>query len=496
MLTRCVGFFAVLDDKIEQMAAVLAEYYGLGDPSAFQDPSVQTQQDVYTVGRIVPLVGTPGEIRGLVERIGTGLDDGEADWLENGTPKLRDMGVGLEVSKRTGDGDRVKLTFAQGCRVRSAPPASGSKPGDVDDGLERTEHISFFPGMLIGLRGRNGTGSGSDDLGFVVSEILLPPRLPGGKEEVKKLRKYQLSSKSMNGQPLKVIVAAGPFTSSSDLMFQPLAKLAQHVVQSEPDVLVLLGPILSREHKGLLEDPEEFPEDIIRSRFSARLKNLLAAVANLRIAIVPSTDDYLSAHLAYPQPALSKETSTEEGVFDLHHGLFEDRRLILLPNPCALWINECLLGLSTADVLRDMSSQEVVINLPSKSPVPEDKASRDPMLRSFLHVISQRCFYPLTPSAPDEEELPLPVDTAHMHLADFVGATPDLLVLPSALPAVIREVTPTVCLNPGRLGDKAGDRGGFFAEITVMPMQDLPTEDGARIDYRFADRCRIDMLRL
>lgn len=478
------------------MATILAEYYNLDGPGVFQDPSVQTQQDVYTIGRIVPHVLAPGEVRAAMERVERGDNDGLTDWLDTGVPRLSDMGVCLEVSKRIGDGDRVRLSFGMGCKVRSAPPAPGCKTGDEDDGLERTDHVSLFPGMLVGLKGRNGTGTGSNELGFVVSEVLLPPRLPAGKEEIKKLRKYQLSPKSMNGQPLKVTVAAGPFTSASDLLYEPLTALAQHVARTAPDVLVLLGPILSRKHKVLEEDPEVFAEDVVRQQFAARLRTLLASVPNLRIAIVPEADDIISSHAAFPQPALASGASTEEGMYDVHHGLFEDRRLVLLPNPCALWVNECLLGLSTADVLKDLCDEETVINIPSRQALPMSETTKDPVLRAFLHVISQRCFYPVMPSAPEDDEVPLAIDMEHMHLAEFANVTPDLLVLPSALPPAIKAALPTICLNPGRLGGRTGDRGGYFADISVTPMRDIPPDEGERADYHFADRCRIDMIRL
>ena len=45
----------------------------------------------------------------------------------------------------------------------------------------------------------------------------------------------------MGGQPIKMIAAAGPYTLSDNLLFEPFAALMQHVNKERPDVLLLVS---------------------------------------------------------------------------------------------------------------------------------------------------------------------------------------------------------------------------------------------------------------
>ena len=51
-----------------------------------------------------------------------------------------------------------------------------------------------------------------------------------------------------------------------------------------------------------------------------------------------------------------------------------------------------------------------------------------------------------------------------------MGATPDVLILPSKLQQMAREVLGTLVVNPGHL--TKGANGGSFAEISIHPMND------------------------
>ncbi|KDN42303.1 DNA polymerase alpha, subunit B [Tilletiaria anomala UBC 951] len=490
------AYTAALDERIDRMADVIEEFYELG-PNPFGDPTVPSQDDIYVVGRICPAVPPPVEVASVMET---------ARWAKTGVPKLSEAGVVLETSKKMGDGERVSLMFEADCKVRRSPPAPGAKFGDEDDGLLRTDRFGIFPGMLVGLKGRNGTGDA-----FSVQEVLLPPRLPEGTEEMRQLEKFQYSTKSMNGQPMKMMVAAGPFTSDSDLTFGPLEAIIQQALRDTPDILILLGPFLSRYHPILQSGHvDEFPEDIFRKRVSDRLDELLKATkgSGLRIALVPSTKDIVSAHAAFPQPMFehNSKSDTSLGMFDKRTSLPDDKRLFRLPNPCAVWINECFVGLSTADVLRDVRSEEMVIQVEDiKSSNAFETATPDPLLRVCGHIISQRCFYPLYPSSPASNP-PLPLDISHAHLADFVTVTPDILILPSVLNPCSKLLDPTICVNPGAAGGRKGDRGGTVAMVTIRPQQDLREiieqakcagqSERDRIGYDIPGRTRVDILKL
>lgn len=85
------------------------------------------QEDILVVGRICP---------------------------ESDTTKLTPLTTWFESSRILGNGQRVLLAFNDDMKVRGAPVGSGG--------------VGFFPGCLVGLKGRNGSGTK-----FVVSEVLM-----------------------------------------------------------------------------------------------------------------------------------------------------------------------------------------------------------------------------------------------------------------------------------------------------------------------------------
>lgn len=57
-------------------------------------------------------------------------------------------------------------------------------------------------------------------------------------------REYGEGNKKLGGNPMSVIVAAGPYTVDSNLDYAPLAALLESVEDERPDVLVLVGATL------------------------------------------------------------------------------------------------------------------------------------------------------------------------------------------------------------------------------------------------------------
>lgn len=72
---------------------------------------------------------------------------------------------------------------------------------------------------------------------------------------------------------MSMVVAAGPFTTSADIDYEPLAALLAVCRERQPDVLVLLGPFVDGEQpllaRGCVELTfEEIFESQVRSRSS------------------------------------------------------------------------------------------------------------------------------------------------------------------------------------------------------------------------------------
>lgn len=128
-------------------------------------------------------------------------------------------------------------------KVRGGPKGSGG--------------LGMFAGCLVGVKGRNGGGRQ-----FSVNEILLVRLFPShpsvfnsdGRRRVQMpnidptftkpstLLDYQWGEKDREarGEPISVMVAAGPYTLDIDLEYSPLAALLEKAAVDRPDVLILV----------------------------------------------------------------------------------------------------------------------------------------------------------------------------------------------------------------------------------------------------------------
>lgn len=140
------------------------------------------QDDVFVVGRIC----------------------GEADASAiSSSSKLAEGSIFLESSRSMGSGlFRVALRFEPNLKLRGVPEGSGS--------------LSIFPGAIVALKGKNGSGSC-----FVVSEMLALPCPPNAQEP-------------SSHKTFSMAIACGPFTNDSDLEFKPLSSLVEKLSSSRP----------------------------------------------------------------------------------------------------------------------------------------------------------------------------------------------------------------------------------------------------------------------
>lgn len=141
-----------LDDQLDLVTTLLIETYGLSEED-ISDPSIVSQESVYAVGRICPALNPNSA--------------SAKDQQQTGLPRLQPIAGGMliESSKLQGAGQRVPIWFTKECVIRRPP-------GAEDDGEVATatsaELLGLFPGMLVGIKGRNGGGDG-----FGVEEVLL-----------------------------------------------------------------------------------------------------------------------------------------------------------------------------------------------------------------------------------------------------------------------------------------------------------------------------------
>jgi DNA polymerase alpha subunit B len=63
--------------------------------------------------------------------------------------------------------------------------------------------------------------------------------------------KFHHHSSFQDGEPIRILVAAGPFTTSNNMEYEPWDDLMVVIVKENPDVVILTGPFVDMRHKGV-----------------------------------------------------------------------------------------------------------------------------------------------------------------------------------------------------------------------------------------------------
>jgi len=235
-----------LDDRIDDYALAIQKEHNIPDED-FGNPASVSPTEITVVGRIV------------------------SDSLEG---KLNVASVLLESSRRMGAGARVKLK------------------------LDAIKSFSFFPGMLVALKGNNPSGGY-----FAVSSILDPPAPNRAASSVDLL---ETNGRKLEPRGLNIVSAAGPYTTDDNLLFEPLEELCNKVALTCPEVLILTGPFIDTEHPLVANG--NFDVDLndgiggaVEALFRERITPHLSKLPKTLVILVPSTRDAISKHVSFPQ---------------------------------------------------------------------------------------------------------------------------------------------------------------------------------------------------
>lgn len=155
--------------------------------------------------------------------------------------------------------------------------------------------------------------------------------------------------------------------------------------------------------------------------FSAYLQPILSTInANKKIIIPHSNDASFSPHTSYPQPRFERRA------------LNLDKSFKCFPNPSIFSVNELTIGVSTADILRDL-----------KDITTTNDSTSSRIDRIVNHLLTQRSFYPL------QNSQSIQIDPSFLGLAEFDTVLPDLLILPSVITPFAKCVKNVLIINPG-----------------------------------------------
>lgn len=369
----------ILDDRIEEFVTIIQDHYKLED-GAFGNPASQNQNEIVAVGRIA------------------------SDSPEG---KLNASSIVLETSRRMGAGRRIPLK------------------------LDKLRDYDLFPGKIVALRGANASGEF-----FQPTEVLDVPSLSLVASSIDTIDSIndRLTGADGNSRPLITLVAAGPYTTETELDFSAFNALISAAQEMQADSLILSGPFIDSEHPlvrtGDFDLPPGYPvepdratlTDLFRAYIAQPLIKLAQALPTISIILCPSTRDAISRHVTWPQDKLVRK---ELGL---------PRQVQMVTNPMKISMNEIQFGISSLDVLGQIHSSEVVSGKYRQINILE---------RMSRLVIEQRHFFPVFPpiiSEKDESsEIPFTslspsLDVSYLKLGEMLGVLPDVLITPSVLP--------------------------------------------------------------
>eukprot|EP01038_Epipyxis_sp_PR26KG_P005777 gene5777-7975_t len=386
---------------------------------------------------------------------------------------------------------------------------SGGRRSHLD--LSEISSYSLFPGQIVLVEGINSSGRK-----MTARKIIEGQPCPNAMSSPSSLIDFHHSKKYQDSQPLQVITASGPFTTSDNLDYLPLQDLLYQVLQKKPDVLILTGPfvditqpLLSTGEVKLINgdnDGEDTPEEHMASYemvFVERvirdcLQSMFSSEVDLgklptQIILVPSL---LDAHheFVFPQPPFGDRDRINTNFFEEDLGILsipytnpEDkmRRIHLMPNPCMFRVNEVLFSVCSNDILFSISSDEVSSNIEGNR-----------LARLATHVMQQQSF---CAQFPVPSNIPSQYDLRHARHCEF-KLTPDVLVIPSKLTPLVKELTNgSLVINPGQL--TKGTTGGTFAELSIHPiketeLRDLLLQGKESISHSISSRATVNIVRI
>ncbi|KAH8278810.1 hypothetical protein KR018_009854 [Drosophila ironensis] len=279
--------------------------------------------------------------------------------------------------------------------------------------FSKIKSASIFPGQVVLAKGFIPKGNS-----FVV-------------EEMHTERKLTPPNPLKVDRELQFVVAAGPFTDSADLSYEPLHDLMMYLKDHRPDVLIMVGPFLDADHKAIGDLSETF-----ESFFEKMVAGIMEVVGSHTTVIMVSSQKDAMAHPVYPTPPPTLRRSYP----NLH----------MVADPSVVDLDGITVGVTSTDVIDHLLSHEFAANAGER------------MHRSINHLFHQGSFYPVYPPADENMAYDAQLALKYAQLRQ----QPNVLILPGDQRHFIRLVSDCLVINPGRLADT---KGGTFARFLVAP---------------------------
>lgn len=142
---------------------------------------------------------------------------------------------------------------------------------------------------------------------------------------------------------IQIVIGAGPFTLQDNLSYEPLHDLLNYVNETQPQILILMGPFLDRCHESIFNGGLAQTFD---SFFEGLIENIMNSVLNvdIQVIIVASLKD-ANHHPIYPTPQYQIREKYPN--------------LTFVSDPCMFSVNGLVFGATTADILFHISNFEL-----------------------------------------------------------------------------------------------------------------------------------------
>lgn len=195
--------------------------------------------------------------------------------------------------------------------------------------FSNSKPFSVFPGQVVMTSGLNPRG---DTL--MVGEIITD-KFPLKAAETPKIN-----------QEINLVIAAGPFTNSEDLHYDPLNDLLLYCKDNKPDCLILIGPFMDCDHNVIRG--EILLDKSFETFFEEMLSSIVEVVGqDVTICCVSSYKD-VCADSVYPTlPMTVQKTFTN---------------VFMLPDPSIVELkNGLVLGVTSVDVADHILEYELAV---------------------------------------------------------------------------------------------------------------------------------------
>jgi len=132
----------------------------------------------------------------------------------------------------------TNTVILEGCVRRKGHSAAES----IELDFRNLKQYSVFSGQIVAIEATNPLGNT-----LYVREIFAKAYAP-------------LASPPKIRSRINIFVAAGPFTTSSNMQYQPLWSLMEKVATEQPHILILIGPFLEYTHPSIENLKETYQE--------------------------------------------------------------------------------------------------------------------------------------------------------------------------------------------------------------------------------------------